>query len=387
MSPIEPLVLDAVGRRSFVDVGFYLPEDIRNNSDDVVAIVRDHVLVNLKSAIVELEDESLVTTSVGVIEMNHHSTELCTFNDGSDGMGLVVAINGGCFYFSSRMVRDIRTKIFSSLAEILCKDYGNEHFEELLSGTLDAVPSQVTVDTGHHRMTTLGRRLKKGSSRRKHCDGVMESDSNAEKTVSTLERKKFATERQNYNSIKGNVGGVLPLYHLAKSIADAYPDLKEIQEDILTLNSDLKWKSSASAFEGPIVELCRSALYVDAEELLSKVLRSKLEKEKSLNMGGTTNQRDHRYLCAIEKAFEEVAFPAACHDVQLFSRLANLIVDDADQKLIERDFLDCVASDFAKRLTQYCLIKNGVGVETYLFSFSAKLMVRLSSSRHYYALK
>eukprot|EP00978_Attheya_sp_CCMP212_P047927 scaffold450163_cov122-Attheya_sp.AAC.2 len=187
---------------------------------------------------------------------------------------------------------------------------------------------------------------------------------------------------------------IVPLALVAQCVAEAYPELVDLQEDhhgplqeysLDDNNNDaVPWErnseddpASVMMGVGPLYEFCRIALFSShLEDACRRALRAELGRVVSTKKGCSVSGRKAgaAKTQSIDEAFQDPAcFPTACYVVQLVSKAIQSIMaananDDTDMiASLEHDFLKGCAADFTKRITQYCLFQNGV--EDDIFSF------------------
>jgi len=360
-SPLKGAVEEAMVADSFVNLNAFLPEPLLANEEDVTRMIQNHVLSNMESS-----------------------------NGQHPSSGILVQCDGDVLCFSPGMIRTIQKHHLPLLIESYAKTRAEEMdhagmAEASMAEEESCQPPQGKKRGGSKRSTkkvdatdSIGDGTKKGKDKKRNRKGGA--------------RKEEASDLPMSDSMACSI---VPLALVAQRVADAYPELADLQEDrhgplqeysLNNNNNDaVPWERSSEDDPGsvmigigPLYEFCRIALFSShLEDACRRALRAELVRVVSTKKGCSVSGRKAgaAKTQSIDEAFQDPAcFPTSFYVVQLVSKAIQTITaanaNDTDINMIaslEHDFLKGCAADFTKRITQYCLFQNGV--EDDIFSF------------------
>lgn len=195
--------------------------------------------------------------------------------------------------------------------------------------------------------------------------------------------KKVSVKSKTDIKLDSSWSDVVSVDEVVNKIAEVFSDLGEAQNSYRSMNRTDSQKSvSWNDFEegdhrnlGPLYEFCKLLERHKIAESCKGAVITELEKIFAKRKGLSLDGLDYaaKLKCAVA-AFEDVScFTAACHFVQLLSKLPQALssskLSTYDSTLVtslEYEFLRGPATDFTIRLTQFCLYKHG---QTDLFFF------------------
>ena len=374
VGPLEAMVQEALVAETFVDLSSHLPDDLASNEDDVKTILDDIVLPNLDTT-VESRGE------VGV-------------------KGVTLVSDGEALYFSPGMVNRIRTNLLPHLIE----SYGKAQAEEMdraeastknkkIAPIADILESGEIIMTGAKKKK-IGKRMGKKGKQRSDSDAFEEGSNLRDNVTAGGKKKKASKEKRGKkasiavsDSTRGvSSAAIVPLFMVAKVVAEEYQDLADIQEGYGPLadstdNNAPKWMEEVDmdAIDkgGPLYKFCRLALDTpDFRDNCARSVQAEYNKITATRQGISLSSRHD---CAtrirhIESAFEDSAcFPAACHLVQMLAKLPALLLADGGvtsevMTELEQSFLTGCGANFARRLTEYACFRNDVEEGTFTFN-------------------
>lgn len=281
---------------------------------------------------------------------------LPTVKEGKDEGGRIVISDGEVLFVSTAMIRHIAKTLLPPLIESFAKTRA----ETLKSWS-------ASNDNAPNDSTTVQSPKRKGRKTSKRAKAAL---SQTKETVSY---------------------GVVPLVTVAKTVAQEYPDLAEIQTTAGPIFEEKDpgcpvWEQDgdlsdldANVGGGPLYDLCRTVLYDDEFQSSSeRAVKAELERLDSIKSSSSSRSRKDgaAKVRSIESAFEDpTCFTAACYDVQAHAKLLQYVeaLPDVGDKVIEalkQNYLEGVCADFTGRVTQYCLFRNEI--EDKVFSIERK---------------
>jgi len=368
--PIRAAIEECIAVKSFLDLSTYLHEELMsNNSGDDLRQLLDLIL-----------DEVDQSSLWGTEKASKIYTRDC-----------LLLSYGEVLYFSHSMIHHIQTSILPRLVDA----YAIDHAKQTMNTFTTSTRGKGYGSDSEQLPGKSKSRLKKSSRSIDLRDHKLvkavnnDQDKKATKRDKKRSKKKKATflEVENeWSSIQA--ANLVPLTTVVKRIAEEYPDLKDIQESYGVIAKD---KSNVGAFQwtvhtqdgdetdeggGPLYEFCRKALYTskfkencsDANQAeLDKVMKAKKGSSVGFRKQGATKVR------SIESSFEDKScFATACYLVQMLAKLPkslsnNNVDNDGIVSILERDFLNGCGTNFAKRITEYCLFKHEVEDEIFRF--------------------
>lgn len=196
---------------------------------------------------------------------------------------------------------------------------------------------------------------------------------NASELMGTLVEKYSKLKAKDI--VEGSTSSdMIPISQVAKCIADQYPELSTMQQQYDSrLNvyrkgdSELQWEREESDLlvsDGPLVEFCRRALFTDKlQQTCSRAVKAEVDRLQSTRHGVSvsTSMNGAARMQNTEEAFES-SFKEICYLLQLFSKSIDAVGKIADEKTtfnMKKELLIGCGSCLAKRITEYCLFKNG----------------------------
>jgi len=297
---------------------------------------------------------------------------------------------GEVLYFSHSMIHQIQTSILPPLVDA----YAIDHAKQTMNTSMASTREKGYGSDSEQLARKTKNKLKK-SSRSSVREIVKAVDDDQEKKATkrgkkrSKNKKSISLEVENeWSSIQAS--NLVPLTTVAIRIAEEYPDLKDIQEShgaIAENNSNVgafQWTvhnqdgDETNEGGGPLYEFCRNALYTsNFKEKCSNANQAELDKIMKAKKGSSVGFRKQgaTQIRSIESSFEDKScFAAACYLVQMLAKVPQSLSNDYADKdgiasILERDFLNGCGSNFAKRITQYCLFKHEV--EDEIFHFDA----------------
>jgi len=248
------------------------------------------------------------------------------FVDG-DRLGcLIFLVDKEPFYFSQGMVKHISTKLLQPLIE----DYAKTRAQEVVDRADNIYNDH--VEDGEQQG---GKKTSKGRNR---------------------SRKISEPENESH--------GILPLASVADAIARGYPDLASIQSSYTVEKEDLCWDIEDGGSDGPLYAFCRAifgtsrAFQKDCDRAVNAEVAKLTAMKKGMSIGsnGAANVKN------VEALFEK-SFKISCHFLLILAKYPKSLLDEENTEAkdeAEATFLNTAAADFARRLTEFCLFKNGV---------------------------
>jgi len=313
LSLVGSVTSEADQLRSFVDMTSHLPEEIVFNKEDMTTVLEKVSAQN------PVEPQS-------------------TSEKEARDIGEIVRYEDDVYYFSSGMLQDIIKDIVTPLAQ----SFGETRAAQLLKELEDNRKNPISV--------------KRGARERRQTQKKQDHLSN------TLDHSEPS---------------VFPLSDLAARIVKTYPALGSVDSPDfsrlsvtgkMTSTATVSWNDS-NKVKSIVAELCRTCFYSDAMRMCVESVDKQLERMMASRRGGLMSKSDPSFMRSIESKFEK-NFPALCYNVQMFSKLVKSLDKSNELRTaLERDFLISVGADFAKRITEYCLIKHDDGDDAVKFSF------------------
>jgi hypothetical protein len=248
------------------------------------------------------------------------------FVDG-DRLGcLIFLVDKEPFYFSQGMVKHISTKLLRPLIE----DYAKSCAQEVVDKAGNVYNDH--VEDGEQQG---GKKSSKGRNRAKNVSG---------------------SENVSH--------GILPIASLADAIAKGYPDLAGFQSSYIVEKEDLCWDIEDGGSDGPLYAFCRAifgtsrAFQKDCDRAVNAeiVKLTAMKKGMSIGSNGAANVKN------IEAVFEK-SFKISCHFLLMLAKYPKALLGEEETEAkddAEAMFLNTAAADLTRRLTEFCLFKNGV---------------------------
>eukprot|EP00804_Cyclotella_cryptica_P017198 CCRYP_013134-RB/>CCRYP_013134-RB protein AED:0.18 eAED:0.18 QI:2038/1/1/1/0.4/0.16/6/178/911 len=197
--------------------------------------------------------------------------------------------------------------------------------------------------------------------------------------------KVSTSKGHNYQS-NDNVDSfsVIPLVDVAKCIAEAFPDLSDIQKHHEMVHNrtsllecgKLMWSASNHAeSDGPLIEFCRHALdYGTLHDMCMRAINAEIIANKN-KVNATSRVEGAAKIQSTEEAFE-TSFRELCYLLQIFAktihaiegrlRLGDSVASISESEMIhemKNELLFTCGSCIAKRITEYCLFKQAISDE------------------------
>jgi len=257
--------------------------------------------------------------------------------------------HGEALYIPQQMIQHITTQILPTVIETHAKDHAQQ------------IATTNTTSTDDTDLTTITKPKKKG-------------------------RKRSNRKQQQQQQQESVLEHVVPLTIVAKKIAKEYSDFNDIQEAHGSVNdvdtAGCSWTNDTDS-DGPLYEFCKTVLYTkEFQTKCGTALQAELD---TLQTQTVSRMQGATQIYNIESSFEDkTCFATACYMVQLLSKLPLSTTtqqhddDNSATTVLQHDFLRNCAADFTKRITQYCLFKNGV--EDGIFSYHGSLSVETTTS-------
>ena len=331
ISPLEGMIEEANSLRSFMDFSSALPETLLSDEADVRKLLEEIVPDRLSE-------------------------------DVGFSKGTVVICDGGALYCSSKMAKDMESKVLIPLIET----YGKKRAKEIDEAKAAAFKkTKKSPDAGEEgEIITTGAKLKKKSkksSRREGDDNLPSVDDSP---------------------------GIVPLEDVVATLVKEYPALGEMVENhVPHLTGDEILWDAEDGYDGTglAFELCRKVFGPSkVAKKCARAVKLELDKIESTKQGISLGGRRAGALQAasIEESFE-ASFADACHLVQILAKLPQLlegsvVADGESLAKLQRDFLLGCASDFACRLTRFALHKHQV--DEGIFTFDPRITTGTTST-------
>lgn len=273
------------------------------------------------------EDLTMIANNILNHSLNHRDHEL--YDEYCRGISVIQG--GVALFFSASMIEQAR-----KLMPALIEDYSKRRVNEIMK------PQSPRI---------------KGSTNKGHnyqCDDTLESVI------------------------------VIPLVDVAKCIAQAFPDLSDIQQhhellhDLTSLLEcgKLMWGASNNAeSDGPLIEFCRHALdYNSLHDMCMRAIKAETIAMKH-KVYATSWVEGAAKIQNTEEAFE-TSFRDMCYLMQIFAKTIHTIecrvqLGDNDCSISESEMIHEMKNELlltcgsclAKRITEYCLFKQAVPEE------------------------
>ncbi len=330
IAPLEAVVQEAVDNEdAMVDLSLHLPAALLSHVPICHAILNDLVLTNLAKRVGKEASE----------------------------LGIFVITNQDVYFYSHGLVERIQQTVLPGVIERFGK-HKAEELDQLESPSRTAKPANESVEIE-------SKAKEKRKTKKAHRDSGKSSSA----------------------SIESESQLIVPLMDVASAIATEFPMFNELIKEPGT--QPPQWEASEDETEtkvdwvsgGPICEFCRVAFYTEdfrnkchqSVEVELKRLRSKRESKASV----ISRKDAASKIRSVEQSFEDPScFAAACYLLQLRAKgLAYMATANLDKAIyfeLEREMLQDCCADFASRVTQYYLFKQGA--DDSLFSFSTSKM-------------
>ena len=386
------LVSECWPNRSFVDLRVHLPEGFLSACEDA------------------LDVESLIKYCV---KNKSEKEEEGGDNDDGDG-GMVVLSKGEVLYVSPGMIQDVNEKILPPLIDEYAKTRAKE-MDDAASSSATKGDDEINMhSTSTIVITTTKGKGKKGGKKGKHSkhdagdeDELAHASAPSQSSETKSKKRPAKDKRRNKSKTSSEPSssssslepGIVQLLTVASAIAQTYPDLSEIhsnasETDIASMTYSPSWSISEDNNdddEGPLFQLTR--LIVSMPSLTKRctkavqaeyqnILKSKRTTTKSSS--SSIRHENANLVRNTQESFEDLTcFPSACYLVQIMNKsissLKDSIADKGNDIIVDKDDLEKTtmklektllrcASDFARRITEYCLFHNDV--EEGIFTFS-----------------
>lgn len=281
-------------------------------------------------------------------------------------LGICVITDQDAHFYCHGLVERIRRTIVPVVIERFAKRKATE-LDELESPSRSAktIPGGVDTDS-------------KGKEKRK-----------GKKAQRETSKTSFVPESESQS--------VVPLMDVALAVVAEFPMFSELMEEpVASSPQSPQWEASEDdegeiewISGGPLCEFCRAALYTDdfrkqcqqSVEVELKRLRSQRESKASV----VSRKDAASKIRSVEQSFEDPScFATACYLLQLrakaLSFMATSGVDQLTYADLEKDFLQGCCADFASRVTQYYLFKQGADDGLFSFTLPDELVTQAEES-------
>lgn len=253
--------------------------------------------------------------------------------------GSLIVGNGEALFFSGGMIEHIQTNLIPAVIESYAKDQA----KILMDATLE-----MTNQETHNEP----------KANRKSCRTVRKSGKVKE------DRGRFKM------SGLEDTRSTIPISRVASAIADYYSDLSDIQDNFdRKKNSSIK-PSWDTDYCGPLFCFCQIVIWnVQFERDCSSAIRAEMDRLEATTIRNR-KQGATKFKC-IEESFEE-SFKAACQFLQVLAKQTRYMInhsetDDETATVLVEDWLSGCGTDFARRITEYCLFKHDIEEKTFAF--------------------
>lgn len=165
--------------------------------------------------------------------------------------------------------------------------------------------------------------------------------------------------------ITSSDSNVVPLSSFVNAVLCRYPELAD-HVHVSVLDDNLIWEKTDEdvlCSDGVVILFCRTFMSKELIEECSRWVSREISKSLAVQNGICLHNDDVAFE-ASEQTFEET-FKDSCIFLQLLAKLPHYVcmnseIEDEFCQALCTDFLNGYASHFARRVTEYCLIKNGI---------------------------
>jgi hypothetical protein len=315
IEPLVAIIQECLEEMSFVDLKLHIAEALLR---DVRELISDHVLPQLPR-----------TNSAG-------------------GGGELVLSPGEALFVSQAMIQRLSTRILPPLIQSFAKRRAIEMLDQGMN-------SGDANNDSDMKGAQKGKKKSKKSSAQSKSGAAMEDHTSHD---------------------------IVPLSTVSRKLAEEEPELGFIQKShgqIAELNNEEEfhaWELDEATDSGPLQAFCRIAFFTDdfrkscarAVEAELELLRSR-KKAISVHSYGAARTR------SIESSFEVPScFNAACFQLQAHAKFLDYLtttdIDDDALSACKQLFLVGCCTNFAQRITQYCLFRNEMEEGIFVFETS-----------------
>ena len=165
--------------------------------------------------------------------------------------------------------------------------------------------------------------------------------------------------------ITSSESNVVPLSSFVNAVLGRYPELAD-HVPVSVLDDNITWEKTDEdvlGSDGVVILFCRTFMSKEFMEECSRWVSREMSKTLAVQNGICMHNDDGAFE-ASEQTFEET-FKDSCIFLQLLAKLPHYVcmnsdIEDEYCQPLCTDFLNGYASHFARRVTEYCLIKNGI---------------------------
>ena len=352
--PIEASVLECMNNKSIVNFLSFIPEPLHPHSLD---ILENHVLPNL------------------------HEDKDNASNTANNGTIIIPSSLDYAFYISSHMYKSIYDDSIPKWINEHAVTTAKRVFQEISSKNPKAqnAATQITISSSR--------------SKKKSTSHDVEQEDDMTIMTSTTNKKKRRNKKKNESSEKNIEASdtnplppdvIIPLHELAKLLAKKYPDFLTIHANLgydeVEYDDDIKsWIHSndeiinEQEYEhyGPIHYFLQH-LYEHIKTLSVKVYQQEYDQLQALSLQTAINSNtlniSPKMKQKIISSFEDsTCFATSCHWIQLLDKSFTYLDQHLSSDKTVVHVQNIIATDFAKRITQYCMFIHDIPLD--IFSF------------------
>lgn len=267
--------------------------------------------------------------------------------------GIACIQSNGALFVSSRMIQAFSVNEIPQIIQSYAKIKAKEYFDRQQDAIKSTAVTHVSIEENEE--------------------------------ISAKEKSKLRKERKTGKQTR-QIGGdqectqwmrdPFPIIIIVTALVTSFPELSEV----LSSQRNADWKTNLTDENNILSSFCEQAFYSDKTEgKLKSLIQSELEKLNETNVKKLKQVSSVDPLTmsvkvrSIEGAYEDPkCFASCCYMIQSIHKFMEYIQENLNDTSavegIKKEFLVGYCADFTRRVTEYCLYRNQIEENLFIFS-------------------